>query len=80
VVDSVQAGGSAYTTPIAKPPSGSDTSVTFPVAAKTIAASLGEINTLPPKPEKLSESLERASLEMNVLRNGGRGANINLIT
>lgn len=80
MVDSVQAGGSANETPAAKPPSGSDTSVTFPVAAKGIASNLSRSKTLPLIPEKLSESLERASLEMNLLRNGGRGSNINLIT
>ena len=67
-------------TPLPKGPSGAETSGAFPVAAKVIASNLNRSDSIPTKPPKLARSLEQQSLEMNFMRDGGRGANVSVIT
>jgi hypothetical protein len=50
------------------------------VAAKVIASNLNRSDSIPTKPPKLARSLEQQSLEMNFMRDGGRGANVSVIT
>ena len=61
-------------------PTGTDVSRTFPVATKTIANASSRTKTIPPKPARLTENLGQLSLRMNFLREGGRGANVSIIT
>jgi hypothetical protein len=78
MVDSIQA--SANGTPLPAGPKGEDTTAAFPVASKVIISSLSGSDTLPPKPARLTQNLQQKSLKSNMLREGGRGSNVNLIT
>ncbi len=66
--------------PLPRGPTGTDTSRAFPVAAKVIAGASNGNKTVPPKPALLTQSLQQQSLRMNFLREGGRGANVSIIT
>lgn len=66
--------------PLPQGPTGTDTSRAFPVATKVISSSSSGIKTLPPKSAQLTQSLQQQSLRMNFLREGGRGANVSIIT
>ena len=66
--------------PLPEGPSGTDVSRAFPVATKVIANSSTGKKTLPPKSPQLTQSLQQQSLRSIFLREGGRGANVSIIT
>ena len=66
--------------PLPEGPTGTDTSREFPVAAQVIVSAANGEKTLPPKPAQLTQNLQQLSLRMNFLREGGRGANVSIIT
>ncbi len=66
--------------PLPKGPTGTDTSRAFPVSSKVIASASNGQKTLPPKSAQLTAHLQQLSLRMNFLREGGRGANVSIIT
>ncbi len=61
-------------------PTGTDASRAFPVATKVIAGASNREKGIPPKPAQLTQNLQQLSLRMNFLREGGRGANVSIIT
>ncbi len=76
----ISAAVSSNGTPLPKGSSGTDTAGAFPVAAKIIASNLNGNDSIPTKPPRLSRNLEQISLEANFIRDGGRGANVSVIT
>ncbi len=79
MVDSIQA-AAAGGTPLPAGPKGEETTAAFPVASKVIVSNIGGKDTLPLKPARLTQNLQQKSLKANMLREGGRGSNVNLIT
>ncbi len=66
--------------PLPEGPSGTDVSRAFPVATKVIVDASNGKRGIPPKPAQLTQNLQQLSLRMNFLREGGRGANVSIIT
>ncbi|MBT3351344.1 MAG: hypothetical protein HOC91_08245 [Nitrospinaceae bacterium] len=79
MVDSIQVAAQGGK-PLPAGPKGPETTAAFPVSSKVIAASVGGKDTFPTKPARLTQNLQQKSLKTNFLREGGRGANVNLIT